>query len=138
MISQRSTHYWLWFLLFGLISGLAQKGGFFSAPEFWVVTATGLVGVITGAGGMATRLSRPYDLAVGIIFTTIGLLGILHDFPSLSIGVLSGSTILGLNLALPYAAIHTVLGLTSLNHSFKPVATTPRVTISSPSTTAAS
>jgi hypothetical protein len=132
MISQRSTHYWLWFLLFGLVAGLAK--GF--DTEAIVVSATGILGVITGARALNDRLGRLYDLVVGLVFTGLGLLGILHSFPqSKDLGIVSADTILGLSLMIPYSLIHTVLGLTSLNHGFKPPAVTPKVTVATPTST---
>jgi hypothetical protein len=115
MLNTRSTHYWLWTLLFGLVAGLAR--GF--NPEFTVVGLTGLVGLLMGIPALS-RFARPYDLLIGLAFTVLGVLGILTSFPlAQQIGISASGNILGLSLGIPYALIHTVLGLTSLNHGLK-------------------
>lgn len=129
MISQRSTHYWLWTLLFGVIYGLATSFN----SEAAVVTATGALGLITGVGALAARFARIYDLIAGVIFTTLGLLGILTSFPiGNQIGISASGMILGLSLGIPFSLIHMVLGLTSLNQGFKPAPVTPAVTVATP------
>ncbi len=122
MLAQRSTHYWLWFILFGVISALVN---FFNhtAPtyETWWLLVTGLIGVVLGIG-LFSSIARPYDIIIGILFTGVGLLGVLHNFdvnivtsnPTVA-GHVDSTNILGLSFALPYALIHTLLGLTSLN-----------------------
>lgn len=116
MLNSRSTHYWLWFVLFGLVQGIA-KG--FNNTETVVVGLAGLVGIITGVGG--GRFGRGYDLVAGLIFTLLGVLGILTSLSiSKQLGLSTSDNILGLSLLVPYNLIHTVLGLTSLNQSFKP------------------
>jgi hypothetical protein len=129
MISQRNTHYFLWFLLFGVVYGLAK--GYNS--EAFVVTVSGLLGLVTGTLRNA-NLTRIYDLVVGLLFAALGLLGILTSFPSVSqhIGVSTAGVVLGLYLGIPYALIHTVLGLTSLSHSFRPTAVPTTTTIATP------
>ncbi len=121
MLSHRNAHYWLWFVLFGVVSMLAEivgnKG--LSWESVWL-TATGFMGLVFGAGRFSGRFSRGYDLLAGLGFTVIGLIGVLHN---LGITLLTSSaavtgdsqTLFGLSLALPYALIHSVLGFTSLN-----------------------
>src|SRR5689334_8765565 len=123
MLSQRNTHYWLWFLLFGVVSALVtiSQGDGISTETLWLLVA-GFLGLVLGA--FIPNLARPYDLVIGLLFTTVGLLGILHNFgmdlvgqPSgLTHSALDGTSILGLSLSLSYSLIHTVLGLTSLSH----------------------
>ncbi len=123
MLSQRTTHYWLWFLLFGVIAGLAylvgkaNLSGIPNSEPIWLFV-TGLLGIVAG---FSSRLSRPYDLIVGLLFTAIGMFGLLHNFGINLTGssAISDQSILGLSLSLPFALIHSVLGLTSLNQSFK-------------------
>lgn len=125
MINSRSTHYWLWFALFGLVAGFATKFN----GETIALTVTGLVGLLSGFGGMA-RFGRGYDLLIGLVFTALGILGIIGSLSlSQKLGIGLPGDILGLSLAVPYNLIHTVLGLTSLNDSFKtaPAATTVAV-----------
>jgi hypothetical protein len=124
MLSHCSTHYWLWFLLFGVVStvvGLVNRQGI-TGESLWLL-GTGLLGVVFGAGNFAGRFSRAYDLLIGLFFSVIGLIGILHNVGitlSASDAVLpSGTgdttTLFGLSLGLAYSLIHTVLGLTSLD-----------------------
>ena len=77
-------------------------------------------------GAFVPALARPFDLVIGLLFTVVGLLGILHAFGLnlISAGnvlpnAIDSAAILGLSLSLPYALIHTLLGLTSLGHGLR-------------------
>jgi hypothetical protein len=139
MLSQRNTHYWLWFLLFGVVSALvtASKGEGITTETMWLLIA-GFFGLILGA--LLPSLARPYDLVIGLLFTTVGLLGILHNFGlnlvgqpnALAPNAIDETAILGLSLSLPYALIHTVLGLTSLSHGLRAKVATSRVAVATP------
>jgi hypothetical protein len=139
MLSQRNTHYWLWFLLFGVISALVtiSKGEGITIETMWLLIA-GFLGLLLGA--FLPSLARPYDLVIGLLFTVVGLLGILHNFGLNLVGQPNGiapnaideSAILGLSLSLPYALIHTVLGLTSLSHGLRARVATSRVSVATP------
>lgn len=127
MLSSRSTHYWLWFLLFGVVSLIiASYNNKGVTSETVIFLITGFLGLITGFGAFG-RFARPYDLIVGLLFTVVGVLGIMDGLGlhliassgSAAQATLTGGSILGLFLGLPYALIHTVLGLTSLNHGLK-------------------
>lgn len=144
MLSARSAHYWLWFILFGVISALVvwRVRGTLDTETIWLLI-TGLLGVLFGVGGLALRLSRPYDLIIGLLFTAVGLLGLLHNLgynlvpaDSNTANTIDQSAILGLSLSLPYALIHTLLGLTSLNHGLRAHDSRPTVMVDA-STTAA-
>jgi len=125
MLSARSTHYWLWFLAFGLLSGLATHFN----TEFVVVSITGLLGLLAGMKAFS-QTARFYDLIVGLLFTVLGLIGIVVSLGLANkIGLSTGNNILGLQLGIPYSPIHLVLGLTSLNHSIKPSVTGSAVTV---------
>lgn len=137
MLSARSTHYWLWFILFGVVSSLVvwRIHGSLDSESVWLLV-TGLLGVILGVGGLGARFSRPYDLIVGLLFTAVGLLGLLHNLgyvlvptSSDTASTVGQSAIIGLSLALPYALIHTLLGLTSLNHGLRARAHSPTVMV---------
>jgi hypothetical protein len=137
MLSARSTHYWLWFILFGVVSSLVvwRLHGSLDTESVWLLV-TGLLGVLLGVGGLGARLSRPYDLVIGLLFTAIGLLGLLHNLgynlvPTTSdtASTVAQSAIIGLSLSLPYALIHTLLGLTSLNHGLRARAHSPTVMV---------
>ncbi len=139
MISSRSTHYWLWFLLFGVVSVVvAEYNNQSLTSETIILLVTGFVGLLTGFGLFA-RFGRPYDLLVGLFFTVIGVLGIMdglgfHVIASsgtAASAALAGQSILGLFLGLPFALIHTLLGLTSLNHGLKAASTAARVSVAS-------
>jgi hypothetical protein len=125
MLSQRNTHYWLWFLLFGVVSALVNwsQGNGITTETLWLLI-TGFLGLVLGL--LVPALARPFDLVIGGLFTLVGLLGILHAFgvnlvPSGNVppNALDTTAILGLSLSLPYALIHTLLGLTSLNHGLR-------------------
>jgi hypothetical protein len=139
MLSERNTHYWLWFLLFGVVSALvsASQGQGITSETLWLLI-TGFVGLIVGM--FVHALARPFDLVIGLLFTIVGLLGILHAF-GLNLVATSGgvapnaideTAILGLSLSLPYALIHTLLGLTSLSHGLRARVATSRVAVSTP------
>ena len=139
MLSQRNTHYWLWFLLFGVVSALVSvsQGTGISTETVWLLVA-GFLGLLTGS--FMHSLVRPYDLVIGLLFTAVGLLGILHNFglnlvgqpSSIAPNAIDETAILGLSLSLPYALIHTVLGLTSLSHGLRAKVATSRVSVATP------
>ena len=137
MISSRSTHYWLWFLLFGVIAAIvAAYNNQSVTSETGIFLATGFLGLLTGFGAFA-RFARPYDLLIGLFFTVVGVLGIMNGLGfhliassgSAASTTLTGQSILGLYLGMPYALIHTVLGLTSLNHGLKAPASAAPVAV---------
>jgi hypothetical protein len=139
MLSQRNTHYWLWFLLFGVVSSLVtiSKGEGITVETMWLLI-TGFLGLLLGA--FLPALARPYDLVIGLLFTGVGMLGILHNFglnlaattTGIAPNAIDQTAILGLSLSLPYALIHTVLGLTSLSHGVRMKVATGRVTVTTP------
>jgi len=138
MLSQRNTHYWLWFLLFGVVSALVtiSRGDGITTETMWLLVA-GFLGLLLGA--FLPALARPYDLVIGLIFTIVGVLGILHNFglnlvasSGIAPNAIDNTAILGLSLSLPYALIHTVLGLTSLSHGLRARVATSRVAVATP------
>lgn len=127
-MGHRSTHYFLWFIFFGLVFGIVRFAPGASqhaldAEALWL-TITGLLGMIVTAKWLNEgKFARPYDFVVGLILTIVGLIGIAQAFqPALLAGVnaagsvISSTSILGLLTTMPYALIHVVLGLTSINH----------------------
>jgi hypothetical protein len=125
MLNSRSTHYWLWFLLFGVVAALAK--GF--TTETAAVSITGALGLLTGIAAFRGT-ARIYDLIVGLLFTLLGLLGVIMNLGlGQKVGVNAAGDIFGLSLQIPYSLIHTVLGLTSLNHGLKPAPVAPAVTV---------
>jgi hypothetical protein len=140
MLSTRSAHYWLWFLLFGVASAIIgwSQAHTLSSESLWLLI-TGALGIISGARFFGGGTARPFDLIVGALFTALGLAGILHNLGLNLVApsgpVTSGSnpqdTLLGLSLSLPYALIHTVLGLTSLNLGLMRKATQMTATVAS-------
>ena len=127
-MSHRSTHYWLWFLLFGVVAGLVAliKHNTFDSEALWLFFS-GLLGLVFGAKWLNEgKLSRMYDLVIGIIFVVAGIVGIFINFGvdvfsrvSVPGALVSSTAFLGLSLALLPSLIHTVLGFTSLNHGLK-------------------
>jgi hypothetical protein len=103
----------------------------------WLLIA-GFLGLILGA--LLPSLARPFDLVIGLLFTGVGLLGILHNFGLNLVATSTGiapnaidqTAILGLSLSLPYALIHTVLGLTSLSHGLRTKVARSQVTVAAP------
>lgn len=130
MLSVRGTHYWLWFMLFGVIPSAVvwHVRGVFDTETFWLLVM-GFLGVLVGTSSLAPRFARPFDIIVGLLFTAVGILGLLHNLgyilvstdanPGDSVDTINQTAIIGLSLVLPYALIHTLLGLTSLNHGLR-------------------
>ena len=52
--------------------------GTLDTETVWLLV-TGFLGVLLGLGGLGLRLARPYDLIIGLLFTAVGLLGLLHN-----------------------------------------------------------
>ena len=129
-MTHRSSHYFVWFLVFGVIAALASLVGSATqqpdAESLWLL-GSGLGGLVLGSQRLAqAKLARPYDLLIGILFAGVGVLGILdrfgvHALANVHLGneLVTGAAILGLSLAFFPALIHTVLGLQSLNHGLK-------------------
>jgi hypothetical protein len=137
MLAARSSHYWLWFILFGVVSSLVvwRTRGALDTEAIWLLV-TGFLGVLMGVGGLGLRLARPFDLIIGLLFTAVGLLGLLHNLGYNLVAADAGTAntidqtaIIGLSLALPYALIHTLLGLTSLNQGLRARMHSPTVMV---------
>jgi len=127
-MSHRNAHYWLWFLVFGVVAGLLyyKDNKTLSSESIWLLV-TGLLGILVAADWLNNgKFAKPYDLIVGIIFAVVGVFGILLQFGLFHLtiskvpsGLISNNTLIGLSLATFPALIHTVLGLNSINHSLK-------------------
>lgn len=129
-MSHRSTHYWLWFLLFGLIGGLLYYNANrkLDSESIWLLVS-GLLGLVVGMKWLNNgKWTRQYDIIIGVIFTLVGILGILQGFKlfdashvvkGMPSSVLTHDALLGLSLTGLAVLINTVLGLTSLNHGLK-------------------
>lgn len=126
-MSHRSTHYWLWFLLFGLIGGLLyyNANNKLDTESIWLLVS-GLLGLVVGMKWLNDgKWTRSYDIIIGIIFTLVGILGILQGFKLINIGkiapaaITSSGALIGLSVTGLAVLINTVLGLTSLNHGLK-------------------
>ena len=137
MLSVRSVHYWLWFILFGVVSSLVllRTVGQLDSETVWLL-GTGLLGLLFGLGGLGSRLARPYDLIIGLLFMGVGLLGLLHNLgynlvpaDASAANAVDQTAIIGLSLALPYALIHTLLGVTSLSHGLRTRSQSPSVVV---------
>lgn len=126
-MSHRNTHYWLWFLLFGLIGGLLyyNTNHKLDSESIWLLVS-GLLGVVVGMKWLNDgKWARSYDIIIGIIFTVVGILGILQGFKVIDIAkiapasIVSNGALIGLAVTGLAVLINTVLGLTSLNHGLK-------------------
>ncbi len=126
MVKERSAHYFLWFIFFGLIAGVASYVNTqqFSSESIWLLVS-GLLGILVTQKWLNEgKFARTYDFIIGVIFTLVGLVGVLDAFKihllsgvSLPAGLVTSSTILGLSITpLLIALVHMVLGLQSLNH----------------------
>ena len=137
----RNAHYWLWFLVFSLVLvavGVVSSTGLTSESAWLLATGSGRFSAQASSRG-ASR--GPMTCSSGCSSPSSGSSAVLHNLnvtlltSSSSLAGGSGSsgdaaTLLGLSLSLPYAMIHTVLGLSSLNlglraNSSVPVAATP-------------
>ena len=126
MVKERSAHYFLWFIFFGLIAGVASYVNTqqFSSESIWLLVS-GLLGILVTQKWLNEgKFARTYDFIIGVIFTLVGLVGVLDAFKihllsgvSAPAGLVTSSTILGLSITpLLIALVHMVLGLQSLNH----------------------
>lgn len=124
----RDTHYFLWFIFFGVLSGLiyyVNHRGSIDTESAWLLVS-GLLGLVFGANWLADgKFSRWFDLIIGIIFSVAGLIGIAAGFhvnllsgaPVAFKNVISPTTFFGLSLAVLPSLVHAVLGLSSVNHA---------------------
>lgn len=129
-VKHRDTHYFLWFIFFGLISGAifyVKHHGSLDPESTWLLI-TGLLGMIFGANWLAKgKFSRWYDLIIGIIFGVAGLIGIgagfginlLQSTPASLSSFIGPTLFFGLSLGVLPSLVHAVLGLTSLNHAIR-------------------
>lgn len=130
-MTHRQTHYWLWFLLFGIIGGLLYYNNpvnkhTIDGESIWLLV-TGLLGLILGAKWLNDgKLARPYDIIIGIIFAVVGIIGILTGFGlhvlnqvNAPDNLVSGTEILGLALTGLAPLINTFLGLVSIHHGIE-------------------
>lgn len=120
-VSHRASHYWFWFLVFGVIPlVLAWQHGFGANPQtyeaLWLVGA-GLIGLLVGNRNINEgKLTQPYDLVVGVVFALAGIVGILGWFGVNLGGAGSMVSTIGLSLSGLYPLLHTYLGLKSFHH----------------------
>ena len=129
-MSERNAHYWLWFLVFGVVAGIlsykTSNPHALSSESIWLLVS-GFLGIVVAASWLNDgKFAKPYDILVGIIFAAAGIIGILLNFglfgftsSHLPSGLVSNNAILGLSLAVFPSLIHTVLGLSSINHGLK-------------------
>jgi len=138
MLSRRNTHYWIWFLLVGVVSALVtwSKGQGITTETLWLLIA-GVLGLVLGV--FLPAFARPFDLVIGLFFTAVGMLGIMHSF-GLNLVAVNGiapnaideNAILGLSVTLPYALFHTAQGLGSLSQGLRARVVTTQVAVPTP------
>lgn len=123
----RDTHYFLWFIFFGVLSGIIHyvNSKTFDAESTWL-TVSGLLGMLLGAKWIAGGgLSRWYDFIIGVLFALAGAVGIAGGFHinlvsgTIAGGLVSKDALLGLSLGVLPSLVHAVLGITSLNHAIQ-------------------
>lgn len=129
MVKERHAHYFLWFIFFGLIAGIAGYVNTqqISSESIWLVVAGVLGFLVTQNWLNEGKFARVYDFIIGVIFTLVGLVGVLDAFKvhllngvSAPAGLITSSSILGLaTTPLLIALVHTVLGLQTLNHGLR-------------------
>ncbi|HEU5346189.1 MAG TPA: hypothetical protein VFU60_17710 [Ktedonobacterales bacterium] len=129
-MKHRNTHYFLWFIFFGVVSGLiyyVNHHQTIDSESTWLLVS-GLLGLLFGADWLAGgKFSRWYDLIIGIIFAVAGLIGIgagfhvnlLSGAPASFSTFISPTTFFGLSLAVLPSLVHAVLGFSSLNHAIR-------------------
>ena len=121
-MSHRSSHYWLWFLIFGALPFIQTalggfKPGVDAYSSYWLV-GTGLLGLVLGLKSINEgKLARPFDFVVGIIFAIAGVVGILHFFSISLGGVDTIVNDVGLATGGLYPLVFTFLGLKSIHHA---------------------
>lgn len=125
-MQHRHSHYWLWFLLFGVIPLIQalQKGGFganaATYETIWLIGA-GVLGLVFGLRALNDgKLAQPYDVIIGLIFTIAGVVGIVGYFGSLGSVSDFVSNTLHISVAGLYPLVHTYLGVKSLHHGIRP------------------
>ena len=127
MGSHRGAHYFLSFLIFGVIAGAASliTQGKLDAEAIWLLVLGGLGAIVGSSRINDGKLARPFDILAGSLLTLAGLLGTLQGFnihflPDVHVGafqVVSASALLGIPLNFPFPAlINLFLGLQSLRH----------------------
>jgi hypothetical protein len=128
MSLSRATHYWLWFVLFGVASSLANyiQLHHIGTENVWMLGASG-AGLLFESKQFQGRWSKPTDSFVGFLFLTAGLIGILHNFGidlvnnnlSLPTTTVESSKFIGMSLALTPSLVHTIFGFFSLQFPLK-------------------
>jgi hypothetical protein len=134
-MSHRGNHYFMWFIVFGLIAGLVSflgSGGNLSnidTEAYWLLGGGVLGMLISNQRLNEGKLSRYYDFIIGVILILAGLAGIgshisqLSSVTSALSPVITGSGesahLLGLSLAVFPSIVHLLLGYTSFRHGMK-------------------
>ena len=127
MGSHRGAHYFLSFLIFGVIAGAASliTQGKLDAEAIWLLVLGGLGALVGSSSINGGKLARPFDFLAGGLLTLAGLLGTLQGFnihflPDVHVGafqVLGSTALLGIPLNFPFPAlINLFLGVQSLRH----------------------
>jgi hypothetical protein len=127
MGSHRGAHYFLSFLIFGVIAGaaslLTQRK--LDAEAIWLL-ALGGIGALVGSSRINDgKFARPFDFIAGGLLTIAGVLGTLQGFnihflPAVQLGAfqaLSSTALLGIPLNFPFPAlVNLFLGVQALRH----------------------
>jgi hypothetical protein len=126
-MSSRSGHYFMWFIVFGLIAGLVSfiSGQGISSEALWLLLSGALGTVI--AHRSVNNVARYYDMIIGVIFALAGLIGFVYNadkslLPSqlqssnLLVQSHGDALLLGLSLAIVPSTLHLILGVLSFRH----------------------
>ncbi len=142
MLLTRSTYYWLWFMIFGVISAAATLLQIHRlGSEDILLLAASFMGIIVGTKSCDQGWVKPYDLSIGIFFFIVGVIGILRAF---NISLVNSSSVVpsfllaptklfGLSLLLHPAVLHAALGFLSLRYGLKNPAMTSNLEVASTS-----
>jgi hypothetical protein len=120
-VSHRSSHYWFWFLIFGVIPLIeVLRHGYGANSQtyeaFWLL-GTGLLGLLVANKNLnGGQLAKPYDVLVGVVFTFAGVIGIAGDLGAQTGSIRTTIEHIGLSLDGLYPLVYTFLGLKSLHH----------------------
>jgi len=133
-MSSRSNHYFLWFIVFGLIAGLVSFLGSglqgIDTEAYWLLGG-GVLGMLLSSKRLNEgKISRYYDLILGVILLLAGLVGVGAHISQVSSSItgalgsvitnpgpsIENAHLLGLSLAIFPAIVHLLLGFTSFRH----------------------
>lgn len=121
-MQHRTSHYWFWAILFGLVPFIQTAVNHFPAnvgsySAYWLL-GTGILGILVGMKSFSQgNLAKPYDWIVGLIFTIAGVVGVIGYFSGALGSIATYVNDVGLATSGLYPLIFTFLGLKSIHHA---------------------